>query len=63
MVDIVVQYRDGGEDRFYNVANSSCRNGILMIEESNGRTVCIVLDVITFWTKEEVKDEEDSVPF
>ena len=59
MVDIVVQYRDGGEDRFYNVIGSSCRNGILIIEESNGRTVCIVLSVITFWTKEEVKEGGD----
>ena len=57
MVDIVVQYRDGGEDRFYNVIDSSCRNGILIIEESNCRTVSIVLSVITFWTKEEVKDK------
>ena len=55
MVNITVQYRDGGSDTFLNVIGSSCRNGILIIEESNYRTVSIVLDVITFWTKKEVE--------
>ena len=60
MVNITVQYRDGGEDKFYNVEGSSCKDGVLTIEVTSRVTVNIILSAITFFKVEEVKNEKDT---
>lgn len=55
MVDLTVQYRDGGKDVYCNIVGSHVEKGLLVIEESNHRIACITLGVITFFAKEEVK--------
>ena len=63
MVDVTIQYRDGGKDFFGNVVGSSIQDRVFVIEESNHTKVFIVLGVITFIRVEDVSNEEDSVPF
>lgn len=55
MVNITIQYRDGGKDFFPNIASHSVNDRILVIEESNNRFVHIVFDTVTFFVVEEVK--------
>ncbi len=63
MVDITIQYKDGGTDRYRHAKVISTDNGILEIWVSDLLTVCIVIANITFWRVEEVSNEEDSIPF
>jgi len=54
MINITVKYRDGGEDFFPGIISHSAKGGVLIIEDVRNRFVHIILDVITFFTVEEV---------
>ena len=54
MVNITVQYRDGGKDVFLDVASHCVDNGMLIIEDTKNRFVHIIINVITFFKVEEV---------
>ncbi|MBA7552584.1 hypothetical protein ES705_45153 [subsurface metagenome] len=45
-----VRYKGGGEGTYYDTKIISCKDGILELMISSSKTICIVINGLSWWT-------------
>lgn len=53
--DVNVRYNDGSTDMFRGVKIVNFKDGVLEIRKGASETLYIVINKVSWWTKEEVK--------